>query len=173
MYALNHVPFIDMAKSTTGCCTLIEPSDWDEQTFTFDNKLFVKAKTRSLLHIPLNMGSVMRKAQAKIDEAGARMDEFIILSNEASPWHAEHYFAVSKEVPSMETARLSGTFLTKVFEGPYKDAQKWYTALLDYAESKGMNPLKTYFFYTTCPNCSKAYGKNYVVGFEQVEPNTA
>jgi hypothetical protein len=168
MYALNHVPFIDLAQSTTGCCTLIEPQDWDEQIFTFDNKLFVKVKTRSFFHIPLNMGSVMRKAQAKIDEAGARLDEFIILSSEISPWQAEHYLAVSKNVPEMEPAKLSGTFLTKVFEGPFKDAQKWHTQLIEYVKSKGLKPLKTYFFYTVCPKCYATYGKNYVVGFEQV-----
>lgn len=170
MYALNHVPFIDMAQSTTGCCTLIEPADWDKQTFTFDNKLFAKARTRSFFHIPLNMGAVMKKAQAKIDEADARSDEFIILSEEVSPWHADHYFAVEKDVPGLESARISGAFMTRVFEGPFKDAGKWYTQLLDYVKSRGMRPLRTFFFYTVCPKCSITYGKNYVVGFEQVKP---
>lgn len=170
MYAVNHVPLIDMTKSTTGCCALIEPAEWDEKTFVFDNKLFAKAHTRSFFHIPLNMASVMSKAQAKIHEAGADIEEFAILSYEASPWHADHYFAVSKEVPGLEMESLSGTYLTKVFEGPYKEAQKWYAELLEFVKSKGRKPLRTFFFYTTCPNCSKAYGKNYVVGFEQVEP---
>lgn len=110
----------------------------------------------------------MSRAQAKIDEAGASVDDFIILSYEASPWHADHYFAVSKEVPGLESEWLSGMFMTKVFEGPYKDAQKWYKELTQYVKSKGKMPLKTYFFYTTCPKCSKAYGKNYVIGFQQV-----
>ncbi len=168
MYALNHVPAIDLTRSTTGCCSLIEPSDWDEKTFSFKDKLFVKARTLGFLHMPLNMSSVMSKAQAKIDEAGANVDDFIILSYETSPWHAEHYFAVSKDVPGMHSERLTGTFITKVFEGPFKDAQKWHNELLDYVKSKGKTPLKTYFFYTTCPKCSKYYGKNYVVGFEQI-----
>lgn len=168
MYALNHVPVIDPSKSTTGCCTLIDPQEWDGETFEFKDKLFAKARTRSFLHVPLNMSSVMSRAQAKIDKAEASVDDFIILSNEASPWHADHYFAVSKEVPGLETERLTGTFMTKVFEGPFKDAQKWYKELIEYVKSKGKKPLKTYFFYTTCPKCSKVYGKNYVVGFEQV-----
>lgn len=168
MYALNHVPAIDLTKSTTGCCTLIDPDEWDTKTFEFKGKLFAKARTRSFLHMPLNMSSVMSSAQAKIDEAGAAVDDFIILSNETSLWHADHYFAVSKEVPGLETEKLSGKFMTKVFEGPFKDAQKWYKELIEYVKSKGKKPLKTYFFYTTCPKCSKVYGKNYVVGFEQV-----
>jgi hypothetical protein len=169
MYAVNHVPLIDISKSTTGCCALIDPKEWDGKTFVFDNKLFAKAATRSLLHIPLNMPRVMRDTQAAIREAGAEADEFIILSCEVSPWHAEHYFAVSKEVPGLEMERLSGTFIARVFEGPYKDADKWYRRLHDYLESLGKEPLKSYFFYTACPNCAKAYGKNYVIGFGQIK----
>jgi hypothetical protein len=65
--------------------------------------------------------------------------------------------------------RLSGTYLTKVFEGPYKEMRNWYQELIDYAKSQGKTPVKTYFNYTMCPNCAKVYGHNYVVGFEQVE----
>lgn len=169
MYALNHLPLIDLSKSTTGCCTLIEPAEWDEREFEFQDKLFAKASTNSIMHIPLNMNSVMTKAQAAIDAADAAEKEWAILSKETSPWHAEHYFAVTRDVPGLEMERLSGTFMTKVFEGPYQDARKWYEQLTDYVKSKGKTPLATYFFYTTCPNCAKAYGKNYVVGFAQVE----
>ncbi|WP_455707283.1 hydrolase [Mesorhizobium sp. ORM8.1] len=30
-------------------------------------------------------------------------------------------------------------------------------------------PGDVYFFYTTCPKCAKAYGKNYVVGIATVD----
>ncbi len=168
MYAINHVPLISLADSTTGCCTLINPKEWDEQTFIFKNKLFAKAQTRSFMHIPLNMSSVMAKAQALIDAAGARSDEWMILSYEKSPWKAEHFFAVTKEVPGLETEELSGTYMTKVFEGPYKDAGRWYKQLQSYVQERGQKPLKTYFFYTVCPGCAQKYGKNYVIGFEQI-----
>jgi hypothetical protein len=32
-----------------------------------------------------------------------------------------------------------------------------------YVESEGKEFKDLYFFYTTCPNCAKVYGKNYVV----------
>lgn len=168
MYAVNHVPLIDMTKSTTGCCALIEPEQWDEQEVTFSNKLFAKATVRSILHVPINMNAVMTKNLARIHEAGADLEEYLILSSEVSSWHSDQYFAVSKDVPGLEMQRITGTFLTKVFEGPYKDAGKWYKQLKDFAISKGKQPLRTYFFYTMCPNCAKAYGKNYVVGFQQI-----
>lgn len=169
MKAVNQVPRIDMSKSTTGCCALLEPSDWDNQELTFDGKLFVKGSTRSFMYVPLNMGSVMGKTQAKIDVAGAREEAFLVLSRDMSPWRADHYFAVSKEVPGMPVERITGIFLTKVFEGPYKEAGKWYRQIADAAKTRtGEEPSAVYFFYTTCPNCAKAYGKNYVVGFAQI-----
>lgn len=68
----------------------------------------------------------------------------------------------------MQMQKMSGIFMTKVFEGPYKDAQKWYDRLVQYVENAGKKPLQMYFFYTTCPNCAKVYGKNYVVGFAKI-----
>ena len=35
-------------------------------------------------------------------------------------------------------------------------------------EDRGQEPKNIYFFYTTCPKCAKAYGKNYVVGVAQL-----
>lgn len=169
MTSINHVPLINVSASKTGCCALIEPKAWDEQTFVFKDKLFANVKVRSFLHIPLNMSSVMSKTQAKIRDAGAELEEYLILSYEASPWHSTQYLAVSKEVPGLDTAKLSGTFMTKVFEGPYKDAGEWHSQLIEYVKSKGKTPLKSYFFYTTCPKCAKVYGKNYVVGFQQIK----
>jgi len=66
-------------------------------------------------------------------------------------------------------AKLSGKFLTKVFEGPYQNAGKWAVEMKDYVASKGKELKKLYFSYTTCPKCAKAYGKNYVVLFAQID----
>lgn len=170
MYATNQVPKRDMSKSTTGCCPPFEPSEWDKETFNFDNKLFMKFTTRSFLHIPLNMGSAITKAMALRKAANAENEEeYLMLSDEVSPWKAEHYLSAEKEVPGAEMVRLSGTYMAKVFEGPYKEMKNWYQQLIDFVKAKGFKPIKTYFAYTTCPNCAKAYGKNYVVGFEQIE----
>lgn len=110
----------------------------------------------------------MARAQRLIDEYAARDPDWLILSHDTSPWHADHYLAVRRDVPGLHTINLNGTYLTKVFEGPYKDAPKWRNKLIEYATAKGHKPVNTYFFYTTCPGCAKFYGKNYVVGFEQI-----
>ncbi len=171
MYAANYLPKRYMSESTTGCCPPFHPRLWDGETFRFDNKLFMRFTTRSFMHIPLNMGSVMRRVLTSVHEAGAdNEEEYLMLSDEVSPWRGEHYLAVTREVPDAEMVRLSGTYIAKVFEGKFKDMKKWHQQLVDYVKSIGATPIKTYFCYTTCPACAKDYGKNYVVGFEQVAP---
>ncbi len=64
---------------------------------------------------------------------------------------------------------MTGEFLTKVFEGPYKDAPKWAEEMEAYVSGKGRRVKRTYFFYTSCPKCAKVYGRNYVVAVCEVQ----
>jgi hypothetical protein len=64
--------------------------------------------------------------------------------------------------------KISGTFLSKVFEGDYKSIGKWIKEMQEYVKSKGKEIKKMYFFYTTCPACAKYYGKNYTVILAEV-----
>lgn len=165
----NKLPPLNLKDNETGCCPRFDPKPWDEKTFTFDKKLFVKASTINFFHIPLNMGRIMTKTWEKIKKAGADdSNEFAILSYDPSPWKGDHYFTVTKEVPGADNVKLSGTYLTKIFEGPYKKASKWVAAMKDYVVSKKKKLKKLYFYYTTCPKCAKHYGKNYIVAFAQI-----
>jgi len=150
-------------KSETGCCLRFNPEPWDEKEITFQDKLFIKDHVKSFFHIPLNFGKVMVKNMEMIAQAGALADEPLVLSDEGSPWGADVYIAVSKEVPAARMVKVSGNFLTKVFEGPYQNAGKWVKDMKDYLQSKGKKLEKMYFFYTTCPKCAQFYGKNYTV----------
>ena len=165
---VNNTPLLDKNKAETGCCPRFDREAWDEQEFVFKDKLFVEAKTRSFMHIPLNMGSMMKKTWRLIEDAGADSYEFLMLSKDPSPWHGIHYISVTKEVPGADNVKLSGTYLARVFEGPYKNVGKWYQKMLDYASGKGKEAKDVYFYYTTCPKCAKYYGENYVVGFAEV-----
>jgi hypothetical protein len=147
----------------TGCCPRFNPEAWDEKEITWTEKLFVKDKVRSILHIPLNFGQVMVRNMEKIQKAGASAKEIIVLSNEESMWGSDLYIAVEKDFIGSDVVKISGTFLTKVFEGPYKDMGKWIRDMNSFVTSKGKTAKKMYFFYTTCPKCAKVYGKNYVV----------
>lgn len=150
-------------QSETGCCPRFNPEPWDGKEVTLQDRLFVKDHVRSFLHIPLNFGKVMIKNMDRIQKAGALAPEPLMLSDEKSLWGSDIYIAVSKEVPGAEMARISGTFLTKAFEGPYKNMGKWVKEMEGYVKSKGKEIKKMYFFYTTCPKCAKFYGKNYTV----------
>lgn len=166
---INALPKYDTSDNPTGCCPRFNPEGWDDQQLQFVEKPFVRATTRSFFHIPINMGSVFKKTFADIKKADAQSDtDCIVLSRDLTPWYAEHYFAVTHQVPGYDMAPLSGTYLTKVFEGPYKDAPKWQSQMADFAAERGKEVERSYFFYTTCPRCAKEYGKNYVVGVAKV-----
>jgi len=150
-------------QSETGCCLRFNPEPWDEKEKTLQDKLYLKDHIRSIFHIPLNFGQVMVKNMEKIQKADALAAEPLMLSDEKSLWGADIYIAVSKEMSGAEIVKISGTFLTKVFEGSYNNMGKWVKEMQAFIKSKGKELKKMYFFYTTCPACAKVYGKNYTV----------
>jgi len=153
---------------STGCCEPFNPKPWQDKEIIWQDKIFVKDHVASLFHIPLNMGRKIIKNMELIEKVGAKAPYQLMLTDEKSLWGADIYIDVSKDVPGAQMATLSGTFLTKVFEGPYQNAGKWAQEMKEYVENKSKKLKKLYFSYTTCPKCAKAYGKNYVVLFAQI-----
>jgi len=152
----------------TGCCPRFHPELWQEKEVTFKDKLFLKDHVTSIFHIPLNFGRVMERSIAKIESAKAQAKEQLVLTDENSPWGSDVYIAVEKEVPQAEMQKLSGSFLTKVFEGPYSDMEKFVEQMEAFVKSKGKKSKKLYFYYAYCPKCAKAYDKNYIVILAQI-----
>jgi len=154
----------------TGCCPKFNPEPWKNKAITWNEKMFIKDSIFCLFRIPLNTDKVIKRMDKKITEAGAKVEgeDFIMLFDDPTPWKSNVYIAVSKEVANAENVKLSGSYLTKVFEGPYSQAGKWYKEMSELAKNAGQEPKKIYFYYTTCPKCAKAYGKNYVVGLVQI-----
>jgi hypothetical protein len=161
---MNNLP-----DSKTGCCPPFDPKPWDQKEHVFKDRLFLKDRVTSIFHIPVNFGGVMTADMQKIIKADAETAVPLVLSDENSLWGADIYIEVTKEIPGSTMARISGVFLTKVFEGPYKNIRTWIKQMQDYVSAKGRSIKKLYFFYTTCPKCAKVYGKNYVVLLAQVE----
>ena len=153
----------------TGCCARLDEARWDEQEFVWKDKPFVKDHIREFLHMPLNFGSVMARDHAAIEQAQAYAPEPLWLVDEVSPWGSEIYMATDRAVPGMQTDYLSGTFLTKVFTGPFRDIGSWITQTETYVRGKGKEVDKLYFFYATCPKCAKRFGKSQVVAFAKVK----
>ena len=145
------------------CCPRFNPDPWDEKEIEWEDKKFVKDRVRSIFHIPINFGSVMKRNVELIEAADAKPEEMVVLSDENSLWGADVYIGVTKDVPSARMATISGTFLSKVFEGSYSKMKQWIDEMKQYVASEDKKLKKLYFYYTTCPKCAKKYGKNYVV----------
>ena len=154
----------------TGCCPPFDPSAWRErEEIVWTDEPFVTDHVRSFLHIPLGFGKHVVENQKLIDAAGAAPAEPLMLCDESSLFGTELFVHVTKPVPGASMAHLSGTFLTKLFEGPYSDARQWVKEMSALVAARGKELDKLYFAYTTCPSCAKAYGKNYVIGFARVK----
>lgn len=154
----------------TGCCPRFDPAPWDGKTFEWQNKRFIKDKVFTVFYIPLNFGSAMKRMTQKAEKAGAKTPDWLCLSDCTSKWNMDVYLAVDKEVPGAENVQLSGKFLSKVYEGDFKDTGKWLKDFEGYAKSRNVAVEKTYMWYTTCPKCAKVYGKNYTVIVAKLAP---
>ncbi|MBN1502269.1 hypothetical protein JW930_01890 [Candidatus Woesearchaeota archaeon] len=151
------------------CCPKFNPGPWDGKILEWKNKRFVKDKVFTLFYMPMNFGSVIKKLQNKMDAANAKCPDWMGLSDHTSKWNMDIYVAADKEIPDAVNVTLSGKFLSKVYEGDFKETGTWCKDFEAYAKSKKMEIKKQYMWYTTCPKCAKKYGKNYVVIIGEVK----
>ena len=126
-----------MSEGKQVCCEKFDPAPWDGKELCWQGRLFVKDRVTSFLHVPLNFGAVMTRNMRRIEAAGAASARNVILSDENSLWGADVYIEVAKEVPGASMATLSGTFLCKVFEGPYRNVRLWIDEMKAFVRSKG------------------------------------
>ncbi len=152
-----------MKKDDELCCPEFNPTKWDEKKVTWKKKLFIKDKVFSFFHIPLNFGSVMEQSTERLKEAKAYDPNMIVLSDEKSMFYSNIYLSAKKPIKDAVDVRLSATFLSKSFEGPYKNIKKWKKEMEEYVKSKNQELKHIYFYYPYCPKCAKKYGHNYVV----------
>ena len=145
------------------CCPEFDPIPWDDRTFEWKNKRFIKDKVFTLFYMPMNFSKAMKRLDEKLTKAGATMPDYLCLSDHTSKWNMDLYLAVDKDVPGAENTTLSGNFFSKVYEGPFRDTEKWCKDFESIVKSDGLTIKKMYMWYTTCPKCAKKYGKNYVV----------
>ncbi|HUJ27905.1 MAG TPA: hydrolase [Myxococcales bacterium] len=155
---------------STGCCPPFDPEPWKDREIVWRDKLFLKDRVHSVLHVPIDMGRKMVRNQRRIEAAHAQPLQPLTLTDENSRWGADIYLEVTAPVPGVEMARMSGTFLTRVYEGPYRNAPTWAEDMRQLVQARGRTLEKLYFAYTTCPRCARAYGRNYVVLFAKVGP---
>lgn len=152
-----------MSTNDEICCPRFDPEPWDGKTFTWQGKRFMQDRVTCLFHIPLNYGAVMTRMDAALRAAGAKPDAPVMLADENSLWGADVFVEAGKDVPGAKMTAISGTFMSKVFEGPFSEVGRWVEAMKAQLQGEGKRYSKLYCYYTTCPKCAKKYGKNYVV----------
>lgn len=152
------------------CCPRFDPKGWDEKTHTWENKLFIQDEVKQIMHMPLDMGKVITRMWNAAKKAGAeeKPEDFMLLAYDPSPWKSELYMSVTKKVDGAKNVFLSGSYISKVFDGPYKAVPNWMKEFEEYLMKNNKKAKKYYFYYTTCPKCAKKYGHNYVVAFAEV-----
>jgi effector-binding domain-containing protein len=154
------------------CCPVFDPIPWDNKIHNWVDKPFIKDYLPQIFHMPLPsmMGKVLGRMWKKAQDANAatEMKDFLLLAYDPSPWKSELFLNVTREVPGTENVKLTGTFVSKVFDGPYNNIPKFIKELDNYLASTGKKAVKYYFYYTTCPKCAKKYGHNYIVAFAEI-----
>ncbi len=156
-------------KAQPECCPEFDPVLWDDKTFEWNNKRFIKDKVFTLFYMPMNFSGAMKHFDQLVTTAGAIVPDWLCLSDHTSKWNMDLYLAVDKEIPAADNTTITGRFYSKVYEGPFRDTGKWMKEYETLAKSKNLTIKKQYLWYTTCPKCAKKYGKNYVVVVGQVE----
>jgi len=153
------------------CCPDVDMERWDGKTHVWKDKLFLQDNTIQFMHIPLNMGGVVRRMMKKVEEAGAAtaLDDFLMLAYDPSPWKSEIHVNVTKDVPGGKMVKLSGVFLSKVCDGPYNAAPKFVKEVDAILKGEGKEAKRYYFYYASCPKCAKLKGVNPCVVFAQLE----
>jgi hypothetical protein len=164
---------MDTRNTQSECCPRFDPAPWDNKTHEWDKKPFIKDSIPLVMHMPWppTVGKVMVRMWDAARKANATPadSDCLCLAYDPSPWRSEFFLAVTKEVPGAENMALSGTFISKVFEGPYRNVPKWMKQMDALLAEQNKKAIKHYFYYTTCPKCAKKYGKNYVVVFAQIQ----
>lgn len=155
------------------CCPKFNPERWDEKEFNWENKHFIKESIPALFHIPFPpmIGRKITKMWKMVEEsktAHLNIEDTLLLFTDPNPFKSEIYLSVVSDVPGAENIKISGLFLSKVFDGPYNSIPKHIKKMNEYLANKGKKAKKYYVHYAYCPKCAKKFGYNHMILFAEV-----
>src|SRR6186713_3517430 len=111
-----------MTNNKEICCPPFDTKKWDHVEHSWSNRLFIKDSIPEVFHIPLpgSFEKVVTRMTEKAEHANASAvpEDHLLLTHDPSPFKGELFLAVNKEVPGEENVRMSGKFISKVFDGP-------------------------------------------------------
>ncbi len=141
------------------CCPDIPKEKWEEKTVTWRNKPFYKFKVRSLFHFPIRFESSLRSAGKDIKSKGMEFARpVMVIERGSNTFSQEMLMSLDKIYPDPNVVTLTGTFMSKMFVGPYKDMKDYIKEMNSFVEEKGLHAKELLFWYTNCPECAKKQG---------------
>jgi len=162
-----------MNPETQACCPKLDVEKWDKKTISWDKKLFITESIPTFFHMPLvtmidqktkKMGALAEKANANIPD----IEDALLLFHDSSSFRSEIYYAVSKKVDGAHNTTLSGTFVARVFDGPYDATPKFIKKMDKHLSEDGKKAKEYYVHYAYCPKCAVKFGHNYIILFAKV-----
>ena len=165
---------INPETGETGCCPKFDPAKWDEKEHIWNERPFIKESIPQIFHMPLIPSMIGTKITKLWDAANRdqkveeNKNDTLILFYDPTPFKSEIYLSVTGEVSGVENVKLSGTYISKVYDGGYNAIPTFIKEMEQYLESIGKKAEKYYIHYAYCPKCAKAYGNNYMIFFAKV-----
>ncbi|MGB5434877.1 MAG: hydrolase [Maribacter sp.] len=163
-----------MEQAIKECCPTFHPEKWDEKTFNWSQKKFIKASVPTLFHIPLppmigKKVTQMMKLAEDSKKLSDDKEEILLLFNDPSAFKSELYLSVTDTVTEAENITLSGTFISKVFDGAFSAVPKFMKQMDTYLAQQHKKANDYYVHYAYCPKCAKKAGHNFMVLFAKLE----
>jgi len=162
-----------MNSKNKECCPKFHPEKWDQKTYNWQNKPFIKESLPTLFHLPFPplIGKKITKMCQMMEEAKmveVNNEDVLMLFRDPSAFKSEIYLSVTGPVPNANNVNISGTFIGKVFSGSYNAVPKFIKQMNEYLAAQGKKASNYYIHYAYCPKCAKKYGDNYMIIFAQV-----
>lgn len=104
----------------------------------------------------------------KRGSAGLLKDIPIILSKEEGLFSSTLLISLQREAKDLPIERISGRFISMLFEGKYSETPKWIKAMQEHCQKQGKEIKELLFWYITCPKCAKKYGAAQTVIFARI-----
>ena len=162
-----------MNNQKNECCPKFNPEKWDQKTFNWDKKPFIKETIPTLFHIPFPpmIGKKVKKMWEMIEYAKKAEEEkqnILLLFHDPSAFKSELFMSTTGTVSNANNTELTGTFMSKVFDGAYNAIPKFIKQMDEYLGNLGKKSKDFYVHYAYCPKCAKKYGHNHMILFAQV-----
>lgn len=155
------------------CCPKFNPEKWNNKTHKWKDKLFLKETIPTFFHMPFPpmIGKKIVKMM-KIAEREKAIDKdkqnVLVLFHDPSAFKSEIYLSITKNISNENVSKISGTFVSKVFDGAFNAVPKFIKEMDGYLKKQNKKAKDYYVHYAYCPKCAKKYGHNYMILFAEI-----